>query len=172
MEARSTQHLNQRQILTVKNWCGSKIAIYQLPWLRILEKIQRKLFKIDMIKYIYFSENFFFAHLTRFVPDKVYDWIIRNYFASNILVNSNYLIEPGAKKDHFEYMWFFYAHILILFGFYVSAHVTLVWMFLGEVPGRQGCRKLVSVVSRIQDNHGLVRQSGSQTTQLGQTMVI
>ena len=30
--------------------------------------------------------------------------------------------------------------------------------------GEQGSRKLVSVVSRILDNHGLVRQSGYQTT--------
>ena len=44
----------------------------------------------------------------------------------------------------------------------------------------QGSRKLVFVVSRILDNHGLVRHSGSQTmtnqawpkAQLGQTIVI
>ena len=44
------------------------------------------------------------------------------------------------------------------------------------VPNSQGSRNLVSVVSRILDNHGLVRQSESQTSwpkvQHGQTKVI
>ena len=49
-----------------------------------------------------------------------------------------------------------------------------------EMRPDQGCRKLVSVVSRILDIHGFFRQSGSQTlrnkagpkVQLGQTKVI